>query len=1198
MYLKKVEIKGFKSFANKLELDFNQGITTIVGPNGSGKSNIVDAIRWVLGEQSMKTLRGAKGEEVIFAGTENRKPLGFAEVSLYLDNSTRLFNSDYEEVKITRCLYRTGESEYKINDANCRLKDIYDVFLNTGIGKEGYSIIGQGKIDEILSAKPKDRRSFFEEATGISKSRLDLNETNKKLEDEKANLLRINDIITEIENQIEPLRMQSEKATKYIEYRDELKKFELNLFMMDIEKFKKDYDEIKLRYDSLVMEVEEKTENLEFKQEEKRELSNILNTIRSDIELKANELNNAELKLEQMKHDKDLIGQKIENSKNSIEAKNENITRNNNMILAKKSMLQADAEKFKNTLEELESKKSYYDNESATVEKSDKIIADKEQELEDLKQSVIDMMNSTYAMRGEIQTYDVKIENIEENKNELSKQNEEVEKQISDLKTEKENLLNEKNFKKEEFSKMEISIKEKQDSNNKLIDEKNNLEYEKTENEKKAKSIMSKVEVLESMEKNFEGYNKGVKEVMTASKEGKIRGIIGTVSELISTDKDYEIALQVAYGARLQNIVCNSDGDAKYAINFLKQNKCGRATFMPLNAEKDDRDFDFSRIKSENGFIGCASDLIKVDEKYAKTIKGLVKNIAIVDTIDNATAISNKYKYSYNIVTLGGEQLTTNGAITGGEYKNQINFLSRQREITELKDEIENINNDIKSIMTKIDDANRTIDLAEIELVEMLNDKQELSFDILKLEEKMASCTKESDRLTDSIKDDIEQTAYYDSQKKMFEELKKEKEQEIVDTEKAIEDKNEEINKGKEILEAEKGIRDIKNEELVELKVSISALEREKALHDETIKGVQDEIELLEAERDESLKLVSVYENEIAEFNEKIKDIDNDNEKEIESRDALKKEHEALKIDLDVKQESYNAIETVIDSLLKEKEELNASLYKEESSLNTVTIKLENIRQKLLEVYNLTYEETLEFKDEDMSYNMAQTKVREFKGKISQLGNVNVDAIEQYQEMSTRYEFLKVQRDDIVEAERQLTVLIDHLLLEMRTQFSENLAKINEKFEKVFKELFGGGMAHIELTESEDVLESGIELIVCPPGKKVQNLSLLSGGERSLVAIALLFGIFSLKPSPFCILDEIEAALDEANVTRFADYIKKLSDKIQFLVITHRSGTMEAADYMYGVTMEEKGVSKVVSLELGNTEFADDTLPEDNKKVG
>ncbi|MCQ2911758.1 MAG: chromosome segregation protein SMC, partial [Clostridia bacterium] len=755
----------------------------------------------------------------------------------------------------------------------------------------------------------------------------------------------------------------------------------------------------------------------------------------------------------------------------------------------------------------------------------------------------------------------------------------------------------EKNFKKEELAKCEIDIKEKQDANNNLINDRNNLEFEKTENEKKVKALTSKVEVLESMERNFEGYNKGVKEVMTASHDGKIRGIIGTVSELIETDKDYEIALQVAYGARLQNIVCESDGDAKYAINFLKQNKCGRATFMPLNAEKEDKEFDFSRIKNEEGFIGCASDLIKVDDKYSKVIKGLVKNIAIIDTIDHATQISNKYKYSYNIVTLGGEQLTTTGAITGGEYKNQINLLSRSREISEIKNEIDNVNDEVKNLVNKLDEINRTIDVNEIELVEMLDAKQELSYDILKLEEKMASVTKETDKLTNSIKDDLEQSAYYDSQIKMFAQLKKDKEQEIVDTEKAIEDKNNEINKAKEVLEAEKGIRDIKNEELVELKVDISALEKEKALHDENIKGVKDEIEVLEKERDESLRLISVYEDEIAEFNEKINEIDKNNEAEIASRDNLRKQHEALKIDLDVKQESYNAIETVLEAMQKEKEELNASLYKEESSLNTVTIKLENIRQKLLEVYNLTYEETLEFKDEDMSYNMAQTKVREFKGKISQLGNVNVDAIEQYQEMSQRYDFLKAQRDDIVEAERQLTVLIDHLLLEMRTQFGTNLEKINVQFEKVFKELFGGGTARIELTEAEDILEAGIELIVCPPGKKVQTLTLLSGGERSLVAIALLFGIFSLKPSPFCILDEIEAALDEANVTRFADYIKKLSDKIQFLVITHRSGTMEAADYMYGVTMEEKGVSKVVSLELGNTDFADDTLPQDNKKA-
>ena len=733
MYLRKVEIKGFKSFANKLELDFNQGITTIVGPNGSGKSNIVDAVRWVLGEQSMKTLRGAKTEEVIFSGTETKKPLGFAEVSLYLDNSTKLFNSEYEEVKITRCLYRTGESEYKINDSNCRLKDIYDIFLNTGIGKEGYSIIGQGKIDEILSAKPKDRRSFFEEATGISKSRLDLNETNKKLEDEKANLLRVNDIINEIENQIEPLHIQSEKASLFLDYKEELKKYELNLFMMDIEKFKKEYDEIEMRYNSLVMEVEEKTENLEFKQEEKKELNTILSQIRTNIELKANDLNKAEMKLEQMKHDKVLISEKIVNSQNSIEAKNEMISKHNNMILTKQKMLEIDEEKFKKTLEELEGKLEYFNKENETLERSNKIIDEKEEELETLKQDVIDMMNMTYSLKSELQTYDAKIENIEENKSQISKDNEEVETQIETLKMEKEELSNEKTYQKEKMQELEGQIKEKQDNANSMTKEKDNLENAKTEDEKRLKALTSKCEVLEAMERNFEGYNKGVKEVLSAANDGKLKGVVGTVSELIKADKEYEIALQVAYGARLQNIITENDNDAKSAVAFLKQNKCGRATFMPLNAETTSKDFDFSKLKVEPGFIGSAADLINVDTRYEKVVKGLVRNIAIIDNIDNATKVANKYKYAYNIVTLGGEQLSMSGSITGGEYKSQINLLSRAREIEEIKDEIKSLNEKVANDDIKIKEMKKVLDESEIEIIEMLDKKQEMAYATLKL---------------------------------------------------------------------------------------------------------------------------------------------------------------------------------------------------------------------------------------------------------------------------------------------------------------------------------------------------------------------------------------------------------------------------------------------------------------------------------
>jgi len=1197
MYLKRVEIKGFKSFANKMQFDFNKGITAIVGPNGSGKSNIVDAVRWVLGEQSLKTLRGTKSEEVIFSGTETKKPLGFAEVSMILDNCDKIFNCEFSEIKITRCLYRTGECEYKINDSNCRLKDIYDIFLNTGIGKEGYSIIGQGKIDEILSAKPKDRRSFFEEATGISKSRIDLLEANKKLEDERQNLVRVNDILNEIAVQIDPLKIQSDKAKVFLEYKEKLQEHEINVFVVDFEKLKSKHLESTKKYDEVSQKLNELTSQIELQLENKKQKATEISNLRLEIEKKNNSFTDIQMKLEQLKSNKSLISQKILSSKDNINSKKEFIEKQEKMILTKKKLLESDEAKFKNVNDDLKEKLKIYDEHTKVLEKNVSIIAEKENKVEVLKQDVVKKMNDSFELKSEIQTYSQKLDNIFESQNQLMNQKKEIESKVTTLEDEKVQIQNEVKGLQVETQNIKNNIAEGKDKLLLFSDKLNLISKNIIECEKSAKVASSKVELLETMEKNYEGYNKGVKEILNAAAKKELKGINGTISDLIKVDAKYEVALQIAFGARLQNIVTDTEKDSKIAIKYLKDNKCGRATFMPLDANSLSKDYNFTELLDEPGYIGRASDLFDCDVKYKQVIKSLIKNIAIVDNIDSAVKISNKYKYKYNIVTLSGEQINNNGSITGGEYKSQVNLLTRGREISELKELLIQKNEDIEAYTKERNKLDNEISCLKDELSKLdvaLHDKELLR---AKYNQQIDSIQREMDNLKNEICKNEKDFAFTENHK-MYTELIEQKKEELSKMEENIELTKAEIDVCKEKILKEKENVELQSKENVEMKVAISTLKKEKALHDENVNLVIQEVKILEEEKDNNLEMIELLNSEIERFKQEIKTTD----EKIKMNDSKKlqvtSDRDELKSKLKLQEVEVSKIEEEIVELQKSKESISSLLYKEENNNKTLELEKNNIEQKLLEKYDITYDEAKEKNVSNSTYEDSLKNVNELKNKISKLGNVNIDSIEQYNELETRYEFLKKQRDDIIKAEEKLKILTGHLLNEMRSKFSKNLDNINSKFDSVFKKLFGGGQAKVELTDSQDVLEAGIEIVVAPPGKKIQSLMLLSGGERALVAISLLLGILELKPSPFCILDEIEAALDEANVTRYAEYIKSLSKHTQFLVITHRSGTMEVADYMYGITMEEKGISKMVSLEIGNKDYANDNIDDEEGEVG
>ena len=1181
MYLKRLELQGFKSFADKTVLELMPGLTTVIGPNGSGKSNISDAIRWVLGEQSMKSLRGTKSEDIIFAGTQNRKSLGFAEASLVFDNSDEKLPIEYSEVTVTRKIYRSGESGYYINKTPCRLKDILELFMDTGIGKDGYSIIGQGKIDDILSNKSEDRRHIFEEAAGIVKYRARKEESEKKLEHTKLNLLRVDDIVTEIEGSIGPLKEQSEKAKKYLDYRENLKNIEVGLFLHNIEENKNNLSKIEedekilkenyedeltkqnkfqIQKDDLKSDIDNITNQIEEMQKLGFESTNKIEKINSDIKVNEERISNNEINYKRFEED-------INETKNKIEElKEEQKTKEN-----KKENLYKNKEKFETELKEKQEE----------LEKISSKLSEKEIEIEEKKKKVEANIDLKY-----------------ENQNVISTQNatfEEVEKREKTLKNEVQTTISELDSSRITKGEIEKEFSEIESKRNKAQEKLNNINEKRAESTQKIKEYEdeinkisynirmkdSRLKFLQETEKEKEGYTKSVKNLLLDCDKNKelSKGVCGVLANIVSTEKEYETAIEMCLGGSLQNIVTETESEAKKLVEHLRKNNMGRASFLPITSVKG-RKIDKYDSKHINGIIGVASDLVKYDKKYEGIILSLLGRTIIVDNMDNGVELAKKNRYSFRIVTLKGDVINPSGSITGGSVMQKtVNILGRSREIESIQKEINVLNKKLENIQKEKEDYLSDIEDVLEEASSLEQNMQEIDITYATEKQKMVSIEENVERLENRLARLKQEQESIINKKQELNAIKEEAKKQI----EKLSKENEELNKVIEEFanlnkDNQKYIDDL-NFDITNLKISVSSFEESEMSIKEMTERIEEDIK----NNEESIRNKQ----------EQLSNIKNDNEQLMNNINELKNKITQIKEDVEnsgnkvekLKEERIKSNEKLektekeIESLFKTIEGLKEQLVKIDVKKTKTAQDIEDIINKMWEEYELTPNSCENY---EKPANVAQTqkRVKEIREEIKKLGSINVDSIEEYKQLKERYDFMCEQRLDLEDAIAKLKKIINEMTQVMKEQFSEKFKIINKNFNEVFKELFGGGKAELILTDEQNILECGIEIQAQPTGKKLQNMSLLSGGERALTAIALLFAILKINPSPFCVLDEIEAALDDVNVFRYADYLKKFTKETQFLVITHRKGTMEAADTVYGVTMEENGISKLLSMKL------------------
>ena len=1183
MYLKRLELQGFKSFADKTILEFKPGITSVIGPNGSGKSNISDAIRWVLGEQSMKSLRGAKSEDIIFAGTQSRKSLGFAEVSIVIDNTDSKLPIEYNEVTVTRKLYRSGETGYFINKTPCRLKDILELFMDTGIGKDGYSIIGQGKIDAILSNKSEDRRNIFEEAAGIVKYRTRKQESEKKLEQTKLNLLRINDILSEIEANIEPLKIQSEKARKFLDLREELKGIEVGLFLYNIETYKQKLEEIANNMEIFQNQYDEEDK----KQEEIRNLKDALKQEIEDITNKIEETQNLSFestnKIEKINSDINVAKERIENNKQNSERYTNEIeeVKQRNIELEdekkqkqeKKTSLSENREKFEKELAEKEA-------ELKTL--TDKL-SGKELEIEEKKKKVEENIELKYEIANEINTQDVNYENFDKRqkaikseisatiseldearagKNDISKGFYEIDKKRNDL-----------------LGKIEEISKKKEESSAKLKDydtKINTLNYDLNMKSSRHKFLIE-------TEKEKAGYVNSVKTLLQdCDKDGSLKkGMDGVLANLISVDKEYETAIEMCLGAALQNIVTETEEDAKKLIEYLRKGNLGRASFLPISAVKGKK-LDKINDKGIDGIVGIASDLVKYSKKYEQIVLNLLGKTVIVDDMEAAIALAKKNSYSFRIVTLKGDLINPSGAMTGGSVSQKtVNILGRGREIESLAKQIKKIEKEIEDITEEKIKYEKSIEDVMQKSEELDKQLQEIEIVYATEKQKVVSYEENISKIEVRLQKLKDETVSIEDERKENRKVKEQKEKEIEKLSKEIEELNEVIEKfAIDNKDSQKYIDDL-NFDITNLKISVSSFDESNVSIDEMIDRINLDIEnnnMSIKNKEEQIKGIveenKTLEQNINDLNTQIENIKKDVANGADIVEELKKSRTN-------KNEELASYEGKINEKFKVLEDLKEQIVKLDVKKTKLEQDIEQIVNNLWEEYEITPNNAEGF-ERPSNIAAAQKQVHKLRNEIKNLGSINVDSIEEYKKTKERYDFMSEQRLDLEDTSAKLRKMIADMTDTMKEQFAEKFAVINKNFNEVFVELFGGGKAELILEDESNILECGIDIRVQPTGKKLQNMMLLSGGERAFTAIALLFAILKINPSPFCILDEIEAALDDVNVYRFADYLKNFSKDTQFLVITHRKGTMEAADTVYGVTMEENGISKLLSMKLSN----------------
>lgn len=1179
MYLKSIEMQGFKSFANKIVLDFHDGITGIVGPNGSGKSNVADAVRWVLGEQSAKQLRGASMQDVIFSGTENRRALGFAYVAITMDNSDHTLPVEYNEVTVSRRVYRSGESEYMINQVPCRLKDVQELFFDTGVGKEGYSIIGQGQIDKILSGKPEDRRELFDEAVGIVKYKKRKEAAEKKLTNEHDNLLRVNDILVELESRVLPLQEQSETAKKYLKLKEDLKKLDVNMFIQETERIEQEQEKTKANGEIVQKDLLENQQHLNDIKQEYSELEQKLRDSEESIENYRVEENKIIDEKNEIEKQISILNEQIKMSKTS----DEDLGKRIDALISDKANKEEELKKViaeKSETEELLS--GIRERLKEAIDKKNDIegkIRSANDRIDAAQNRIVEILRENAEIKSEEQKYSTMREQANIKKASLVKQ-------MIERKSDEESLIALKQDKEAAYKKANEDYLEAVENRKSL--EQKSLEWEtkKAQAEEKSQDLILKIktaehslESLKNMAERYEGFGNSVKTVM--EEKAHESGLIGVVSDLISVDKKYEVAIETALGGNIQNIVTEDEATAKRMIATLKEKRAGRATFLPLTSVHPEKERFTNGELDEEGVVGVASDLVDTENRFKDVIRYLVGRVLVIDTMDHALKFAKAHKYKEHIVTLEGEYLRPGGSLTGGAFKNKNNLLSRTRRLEQLESSLKENREEFDALKARLSEIQTAFELNKSELKDMRANENQLMLALNTAKIEFDQASKKVDEQSDFSNGIEDEKNAIEKELIDIETKKKEATEKLLSLDEEQKSLNKSITDLRDSLdsisdgapEAADQVSKIRIEESNALQKLVFIEENEKRINTEIEKCVSD-IEKMQDDSKNSATVNEEKQKQIEELTKKLEDFD-------VIRKSLSAKREQAIIDKDEMDNKYKGF---FDKRAEVADRINAldrDLYRLKSKLQKLTEELEYQNNYMWEEYELTLHSAMDLRDEEVinSTNIKKD-ISNIKEEIRKMGNVNVNAIEEYKEVSERYEFLKKQHDDLIEAEDALKKIIADLDEGMRQQFEEGFKDIQREFDKAFKDLFGGGKGTLELCEGEDILETGIKIVAQPPGKKLINMMQMSGGEKALTAIALLFAIQHLKPSPFCLLDEIEAALDDSNVDRFANYLKKLTKNTQFIVITHRRGTMNAADRLYGITMQEKGVSVLVSVNL------------------
>ncbi|ATO36477.1 chromosome segregation protein SMC [Geobacillus thermodenitrificans] len=1178
MFLKRLDVIGFKSFADRVSIDFVPGVTAVVGPNGSGKSNITDAIRWVLGEQSVKSLRGAKMEDVIFAGSDSRKPLNVAEVTITLDNEDGFLPLEYQEVSVTRRVYRSGESEFFINRQPCRLKDIVDLFLDSGLGKEAFSIIGQGRVEEILSSKPEERRTIFEEAAGVLKYKLRKKKAETKLAETQDNLQRVNDILHELGQQLEPLRMQASIAKEYLEKREELERFEVALMVHDIEQLHRQWSELNEALNEhqqeegrLAAELQKTEAHIEQLRDQITAIDESVDGLQQVLLLASEELEKLEGRKEVLKERKKHASQRIEQLDETVIALTEKRRRLTEQLRSEKAaltQLEAGAAALEKELKEQQALLSAHE-------------VDIEEEIERRKGDYIDLVHEQAALKNERLHVEQAIHKLRAKQAALNEANSDHLKQRNQLEQQRAALL-------AELSRLEQAITE---ASSKLAALESALKEQQVELEQKETSLhqarqyrqqaKARQQWLEEMQHEYAGFFQGVKEVLKA--RNRLPGIRGAIVELIRVPDRYEIAIETALGGAMQHIVVDSEQAARQAIHFLKTNGYGRATFLPLDViqARSLSERERAAISGHPAFVGIASELIEYDDIYAAAIAHLLGHVIVTADLKGANELAKLLHYRYRLVTLDGDVVSPGGAMTGGgAAKKTASLLGRNREL--------------ETIATKLREMDDVIARLERDMAAKRRERAEWEAEAAMLKEEIA-------RLQQSLQEEKEEQRELEWQKKRIDERLALYDEEKANDEREIAELNnrlgaidgqlqqlaeklqaidEDINRLQVQKQTEKTTKEALQVAITEKKIALAETK-------ERVKHARRKAEEIEAELAETARGLQQAERERAALQAEM-EAPEWNEEELEQLRQQKLEDKQKTLELITSrreqrldcQRRLEHLEQEWKEAKRQHKQLVEVVKDEEVKLNRLDVELANLLSRLSEEYGLSFEAARSGYPLEIGADEARKRVKLIKRAIEELGTVNLGAIDEYERVSERHRFLSEQKADLEEAKATLHQVIEEMDEEMKKRFFTTFEQIRAHFSEVFRELFGGGRADLRLTDPNNLLETGVDIVAQPPGKKLQHLSLLSGGERALTAIALLFSILKVRPVPFCVLDEVEAALDEANVQRYAQYLKRFSRDTQFIVITHRKGTMEEADVLYGVTMQESGVSKLVSVRL------------------